>query len=125
MVTGTVPHVGGPVLPPAAPMVLIGGFPAARLGDMATCAGAPDSISKGAFPVPIANNSAARVSDQIAHGGPIAIGAEKPLLKYYEHYGRIPDFCPQQGPMNRPDQCWGTPRAMQSQGIRTAWRMMP
>lgn len=47
MVTGTVPHVGGPVLPPGNPMVLIGGLPAVRMGDMAVCTGPPDSIVGG------------------------------------------------------------------------------
>ena len=47
MVTGTVPHVGGPILPPGEPTVLIGGMPAAVLGDMATCTGPPDSIIAG------------------------------------------------------------------------------
>ena len=42
MVTGIVPHVGGPILPPGAVTVLIGGLPAARVGDMATCVGPPD-----------------------------------------------------------------------------------
>ena len=32
MVTGVVPHVGGPILM-GAPTVLIGGLPAARMGD--------------------------------------------------------------------------------------------
>jgi uncharacterized Zn-binding protein involved in type VI secretion len=44
MVTGIVPHVGGPILPPGSPTVLIGGLPAARVGGMATCVGPPDSI---------------------------------------------------------------------------------
>ena len=34
MVTGLVPHVGGPILPPGCPTVLIGYLPAARIGDM-------------------------------------------------------------------------------------------
>jgi uncharacterized Zn-binding protein involved in type VI secretion len=34
MVTGVVPHVGGPVMPPGCPTVLIGSMPAARMGDM-------------------------------------------------------------------------------------------
>ncbi|MEG2942472.1 MAG: type VI secretion protein, partial [Thermomonas sp.] len=33
MWSGVVPHVGGPVLPPCAPVVLIGFLPAARIGD--------------------------------------------------------------------------------------------
>src|SRR3546814_9707739 len=40
---GGVPHVGGPVLPPGVVTVLIGGLPAATLGDMCTCAGPPRS----------------------------------------------------------------------------------
>lgn len=28
-----IPHVGGPILPPGCPTVLIGGKPAARMGD--------------------------------------------------------------------------------------------
>ena len=39
---GPVPHVGGPILPPGCPTVLIGGLPAARVGDMAICVGPPD-----------------------------------------------------------------------------------
>ena len=33
MVNGVVPHVGGPVMPPGCVTVLIGGMPAARMGD--------------------------------------------------------------------------------------------
>ena len=33
MVDGVKPHVGGPILPPGCPTVLIGGMPAARMGD--------------------------------------------------------------------------------------------
>src|SRR5580700_2152457 len=74
MVTGVVPHVGGPILPPGCPTVLIGGSPAARVGDMATCVGPPDTIAKGAFPVPIAGKPAARLTDGTAHGGVIVVG---------------------------------------------------
>jgi uncharacterized Zn-binding protein involved in type VI secretion len=47
MVTGIVPHVGGPITGPGAPLVLIGGLPAARVTDMATCVGPPDTIAAG------------------------------------------------------------------------------
>ena len=40
MVTGIVPHVGGPILPPGCPTVLIGGMPAAQLGSMCAHGGA-------------------------------------------------------------------------------------
>ena len=51
MVTVLVPHVGGPILPPGEPTVLIEGMPAARVGDMATCVGPPDTIIVGSATV--------------------------------------------------------------------------
>jgi uncharacterized Zn-binding protein involved in type VI secretion len=72
---GGVPHVGGPVLPPGFPTVLINGLPAARLGDMAICAGPPDSIVSGSATVMIGGMPAARLGDSTAHGGLIAIGS--------------------------------------------------
>ena len=74
MVTGVVPHVGGPILPAGEPMVLIGGMPAARLGDMATCVGPPDSIIVGSGTVLIGGMPAARLGDSTAHGGTIVLG---------------------------------------------------
>ena len=74
MVTGTVPHVGGPILPPGDPTVLIGGMPAARVGDMAPCTGPPDSIVMGSATVLIGGMPAARMGDLTAHGGTIVIG---------------------------------------------------
>lgn len=74
MVTGTVPHVGGPVLPPGEPTVLIGNMPAARMGDMATCTGPPDTIIAGSATVLIGGMPAARLGDSTAHGGSIILG---------------------------------------------------
>lgn len=74
MVTGTVPHVGGPVLPPGAPTVLIGGLPAATVGDMCLCTGPPDSIVMGSATVLIGGKPAARMGDSTAHGGSIILG---------------------------------------------------
>ena len=74
MTTGPVPHVGGPILPPGCPTVLVGKLPAARVGDMATCVGPPDTISKGSGTVLIGNKPAARMGDLTAHGGSIVIG---------------------------------------------------
>lgn len=74
MVNGLVPHVGGPVLPPGAPTVLIGGLPAACMGDMATCAGPPDVIIRGSATVLIGGKPAARMGDNTAHGGVIVMG---------------------------------------------------
>jgi uncharacterized Zn-binding protein involved in type VI secretion len=74
MVTGIVPHVGGPILPPCMPTVLIGELPAARVGDMATCVGPPDVIALGSFTVLIGGMPAARIGDITAHGGAIVLG---------------------------------------------------
>jgi uncharacterized Zn-binding protein involved in type VI secretion len=74
MSTGPVPHVGGPILPPGAPTVLIGGLPAARVSDLASFVGPPDVIAVGAFTVLIAGLPAARIGDSCGHGGAIVSG---------------------------------------------------
>ena len=80
MVTGVVPHVGGTILPPGAVTVLIGGLPAARVGDMATCVGPPDVIAMGSFKVLINKMPAARMGDLTAHGGSIVLGCPTVLI---------------------------------------------
>lgn len=74
MVTGPVPHIGGPILPAGAPTVLLGSLPAARVSDMAVCVGPPDSIVKGSMTVLIGKLPAARMGDMTAHGGTIVMG---------------------------------------------------
>jgi uncharacterized Zn-binding protein involved in type VI secretion len=74
MVTGIVPHVGGPISGPCIPTVLIGSLPAAVLGDMCVCVGPPDSIVKGSATVMIGGKPAARIGDTTAHGGNIVLG---------------------------------------------------
>lgn len=74
MVTGVVPHVGGPILPPCHPTTIIGFLPAARIGDMLTCVGPPDVIIKGSPTVIIGMMPAARMGDNTAHGGVIVMG---------------------------------------------------
>lgn len=73
MVTGIVPHVGGPVLM-GAPNVMIGMLPAARVGDMLVCVGPPDVVAMGSTSVMICNQPAARMGDLTAHGGTIVLG---------------------------------------------------
>lgn len=68
------PHVGGPIVGPGEPTVLIGGMPAAVMGDMATCAGPPDSLLLGSTTVLIGGKPAIRVGDTTAHGGSIIVG---------------------------------------------------
>lgn len=74
LVNGTVPHVGGPILPPGCVTVMIAGQPAARVGDMLTCTGPPDSIVAGSSTVMIGGSPAARLGDSTAHGGAIIAG---------------------------------------------------
>lgn len=81
MVTVLVPHVGGPILPPCCPTVLIGGLPAARVTDLALCAaGPPDVIVMGSFTVLIGGLPAARMGDLTAHGGVIIFGLPTVLI---------------------------------------------
>lgn len=80
LVNVLVPHVGGPILPPGCPTVLIGFLPAARIGDMATCVGPPDVIVKGSPTVLIGGMPAARMGDNTAHGGVIVLGHPTTLI---------------------------------------------
>jgi uncharacterized Zn-binding protein involved in type VI secretion len=80
MVTGIVPHVGGPILPPGCPTVLIGSLPAARATDMCVCVGPPDVIALGSFTVLIGSMPAARMGDMTAHGGSIVAGYPTVLI---------------------------------------------
>jgi uncharacterized Zn-binding protein involved in type VI secretion len=69
------PHVGGPIIPPCCPTVIVAGMPAARIGDMCTCVGPPDMIVTGSATVLIGGSPAARIGDMTAHGGVIVSGA--------------------------------------------------
>lgn len=79
-VTGTVPHVGGPILPGSNSTVLIGNLPAAVVGDQCVCTGPPDSITKGSSSVLIGGQPAVRVGDTTAHGGSIVLGFPTVLI---------------------------------------------
>ena len=74
MVTVLVPHVGGPILPPGAVTTLIGGQPAARVGDIVTCVGPPDVIVLGSFTVMFQGQPAAYMGSMTAHGGVVVMG---------------------------------------------------
>ena len=80
MVTVLVPHVGGPILPPGGITVLIGGLPAARVGDMAVCVGPPDVIALGSFTVLTMGMPQARLGDLTIHGGTIVFGCPTVLV---------------------------------------------
>ncbi|MCE1244201.1 PAAR domain-containing protein [Oryzomicrobium sp.] len=69
-----IPHVGGPIVGPGVPTVLIGKLPAAVVGDNCVCVGPPDTIAMGSSTVLINNRPAARLGDTTAHGGKIVLG---------------------------------------------------
>ncbi len=73
LVSGTVPHVGGPIVVGCS-TVVIGGSAAARVGDMAVCIGPPDVIAVGSSTVIIGGSAAARVGDLTVHGGVVVVG---------------------------------------------------
>lgn len=80
LVNGTVPHVGGPVIPPGCVTVMIGGQPAAKVGDILTCTGPPDTIAAGSATVMICGMPAARQGDSTAHGGVIVAGCPTVII---------------------------------------------
>ena len=80
MVTGVVPHVGGPIIPPCHPQTIIGFMPAARVTDKCICVGPIDIIVKGSATVMIGGLPAARIGDQTAHGGVIVAGCPTVII---------------------------------------------
>lgn len=75
-----IPHVGGPIVGPGVPTVLIAKLPAAVMGDMCVCVGPPDTIVKGSATVMIGGKPAARMGDTTAHGGSIMLGAPNVMI---------------------------------------------
>lgn len=61
-------------------MILIGKIPAAVVGDMCVCVGPPDTIVKGSSTVMIGGKPAARMGDSTAHGGTIAAGCPTVMI---------------------------------------------
>ena len=80
MVDIVVPHVGGPIIGPGCPTVLIGELPAARVGDLLVCVGPPDTIAMGSFTVLIGSMPAAHMTSLCAHGGTVILGCPTVLV---------------------------------------------
>lgn len=80
MTTGTVPHVGGPLIPGANSSVLIGSLPASIVGDSCVCTGPPDSLSVGSSSVFIAGSPAVRMGDATGHGGVVVAGCPTVII---------------------------------------------
>jgi len=75
-----IPHVGGPILGPGCPTVLIGGMPASVMGDSCTCVGPPDSLIMGSTTVLFGSKPAIRMGDSSAHGGTVVAGMPTVLI---------------------------------------------
>jgi uncharacterized Zn-binding protein involved in type VI secretion len=71
------PHVGGPIVGPGAPRVLLEHLVGSVLGDQCTCATGPDVTVTASKSVQYQGKPAVRVGDQTAHGGVIVKGAAK------------------------------------------------
>ncbi|NQZ10150.1 MAG: PAAR domain-containing protein [Algicola sp.] len=80
MVTGIVPHVGGPIIGPGVATVLIVSLPASVVGDSVTCVGPPDTVAMGSATVMIGGMPAARMGDTTVHGGSITLGAPTVMI---------------------------------------------
>jgi len=75
-----IPHVGGPIVGPGVPTVLIASMPAAVVGDSCVCVGPPDTIAMGSTTVTIGGKPAARMGDSTVHGGSIVVGAPTVMI---------------------------------------------
>jgi uncharacterized Zn-binding protein involved in type VI secretion len=75
-----IPHVGGPVVTPATPTVLVGGMPAAAASAMCVCVGPPDVIVMGAVTKLVGGMPAARIGSTTAHGGSVVVGMPTVLV---------------------------------------------
>jgi uncharacterized Zn-binding protein involved in type VI secretion len=75
-----IPHVGGPVVSPSMPTVLLGGLPAIGPGSMAVCVGPPDSVVMGSPTALAGGMPMSRVGDSCAHGGAIVVPVPTVLL---------------------------------------------
>ncbi len=59
---------------------MVGSMPQARIGDMVTCVGPPDTIVLGSATVLVGNKPAARMGDSCSHGGTIILGCPTVLI---------------------------------------------
>jgi uncharacterized Zn-binding protein involved in type VI secretion len=79
MLTVLVPHVGGPIALGCF-TVLTGMMPQSTVTNMCVCVGPPDMIAKGSATVLVGGLPAARLGDMTAHGGTIVMGCPTVLM---------------------------------------------
>ena len=74
MVTGMIPHIGGPIIGPGCPGVKINGKPVSLIGDICTCSGPPDVVAQGHSGVFVNGTPIVVHNCLTAHGGIIPMG---------------------------------------------------
>ena len=74
MVTGVTPHMGGPIIGPGCPGVLVDGTPVSLMGDACVCCGPPDMIAQGYPGVMVDGVPVVVQNCMTAHGGVIPVG---------------------------------------------------
>ena len=79
MITGVVPHVGGPIMTPCVPTVIVMNMPCSVMGDMAICTGPPDTVVMGSPTVMAMGKPVTRITSSCAHGG-IVVGPGAPTV---------------------------------------------
>lgn len=74
MVTGYIPHIGGPIVGPGCSGVLVDGTPVSIMGDTCICYGPPDVVVQG-YPGVLVDGTPVVVQNcMTAHGGIIPMG---------------------------------------------------
>lgn len=79
MVTGIVPHVGGPQVL-GSPTVMIVSMPTGSITSQEVCVGPPDVDLLCSATVMINNKPADRLGDSSAHGGALVMGAPTVMI---------------------------------------------
>ena len=97
MVTGITPHVGGPIIGPGCPGVLVNGTPVSLMGDACVCCGPPDMIAQGYPGIMVDGIPVVVQNCMTAHGGTIpmgvpgvTVGNATPIEPMTMHIKRIP-----------------------------------
>lgn len=75
-----IPHVGGPLVGPGAVTVLIGAMPAGQVSNMCVCVGPPAPVVMGSPTCLVGGMPAARMGDTTGHGGSIVMGFPTVLI---------------------------------------------
>ncbi len=73
MVTGVVPHFGGPIEGPGCEEVLVGEMPVSVMGDEIVCVGPPDMVALG-FPTVLAGERPVTFIGSLCEHGGIVVG---------------------------------------------------